>query len=169
MPSQDRDAVVAALEANLDHIERIFGALPPEVATRRPAGGGWSPLEVLEHLTVVERGVHKAITAAVARPPAETRTLNRDRLVAELATIGKAVEAPPTVIPSGRFGDQTLQVFRDRRITTINLARSLDVDWRAHHGEHPLFGLLDVGQWFILAATHGERHAAQIVAATTPA
>ena len=162
MPPLDQAAVIAALEANLDRIERLMARMTPEALTRRPAPDAWSPLEVVEHLAVVERGVHRQVTSAAAEPPSEKRTEEKDALVDGVAVVLKKWNAPEIVVPSNRFGEKAFTIFRDRRISTINLARTLDVDWRAHHAEHPLLGLLDVGQWFLLAARHGERHAHQI-------
>ena len=162
MPPLDHAAVIAALEANLDQIERLVVRMSPEALTRRPAPDTWSPLEVIEHLAVVERGVHRQVTSAAAEPPSDVRTEEKDALVDGAATVTTRLKAPEIVVPSSRFGDKAFVMFRDRRISTINLALSLDVDWRAHHAEHPLLGLLDVGQWFLLAARHGERHARQI-------
>jgi hypothetical protein len=166
MPPLDHAAVIAALEANLDQIERMVVRLPPEALTLRPAPDAWSPLEVIEHLAVVERGVHRQVANAAAVPPSNVRTEEKDALVDGAATVITKLKAPEMVVPNRRFGENTFNIFRDRRVSTINLARSLDVDWRAHHAEHPLFGLLDVGQWFLLAARHGERHARQIATAT---
>lgn len=160
----DREAVVAALEANLRHIERIVARMDESAATARSSPERWSPLETLEHLTVVERGVHKAITHAAGEGPTDLRTRKHDALIIGLATLPRKVKAPAMVVPTGRFGliGETLQVFRERRIITLDLARALDVVWDAHHSPHPIFGPLDIGQWLLLAATHGERHALQM-------
>jgi hypothetical protein len=163
MPPLDQAAVIAALEANLDQLERLVGRISADALTRRPEPTRWSPLEVIEHLAVVERGVHRAITTAAAVPPSDVRTEAKDRLIDGAGTVVKRLEAPSFVQPTSRFGEKAFEVFRDRRISTVNLARTLDVDWRAHHAEHPLLGTLDVGQWFLLAARHGERHAHQLV------
>lgn len=162
MPPLDRAAVIAALEANLDQIERLLVRMTPEALTRRPTPDSWSPLELVEHLAVTERAVHRQVTHAAAAPPSDVRTEEKDALVDGAATVVAKWKAPDFVVPSNRFGEKAFAIFRDRRISTINLARSLDVDWRAHHAEHPLLGQLDVGQWFLLAARHGERHAHQI-------
>lgn len=164
MSVTERSAVVAALEANLRHIERVVAHLDPATATTRPAPDRWSPLEVMEHLAVVERGVHKAIAAAAGLPPTEIRSREKDAMIASAGIVTRHLNAPEQVIPKGRFAtlDEALRFFRERRTATLDLARSLDVAWDAHHATHPLLGHLDVGQWFLLAATHGERHAAQL-------
>jgi hypothetical protein len=164
MPPLDHAVVIAALEANLDQIERLVVRMTPEALGRRPTPNAWSPLEVIEHLAVVERGVHRQVTNAAAEPPNDVRTEEKDPLVDGAATVITKLKAPEMVVPSSRFGEKAFTIFRDRRISTINLARTLDIDWRAHHAMHPLFGPLDVGQWFLLAARHGERHAHQIAA-----
>lgn len=164
MSVTDRAAVVAALEANLRHIERLVTHADPVAATVQPTPGEWSVLETVEHLALVERAVHKAVTAAAGREPSELRTRQKDAVVAGLSSYPTAVTAPEVVLPSGRYHTvaEALRIFRERRNTTLDLARSLDVAWDAHHAAHPLLGEIDVGQWFLMAATHGERHAVQI-------
>ena len=164
MSATDRAAVVAALEANLRHIERIVAQIDPVAAQTRPTPGEWSALEIVEHLAVVERAVHKSVTGAVGVPPSERRTRDKDPIIAGLATLPDRIVAPAIVHPTGRFTSlaEALRIFRERRTTTLDLARTLDVAWDAHHAPHPIIGTIDVGQWFLLAATHGERHAVQI-------
>ncbi|MES2304678.1 MAG: DinB family protein [Gemmatimonadota bacterium] len=164
MSLTDRPAVVAALEANLRHIERVVAHADPATSALRPTPDEWSVLEILEHLTVVERAVHKAITTAAGEAPGELRTRQKDAMVAGLASYPAAVSAPEMVHPKGRYESlaDALRIFRERRNTTLDLARSLDVAWDAHHFAHPLLGRIDLGQWFLMAATHGERHAVQI-------
>lgn len=163
MPPLDKAVVIAALEANIDQVERLFARMSPDAMVHRSAPGRWSPMEVIEHLAVTERGVHRQVTAAAAVPPSDLRTEEKDASIDALATVEIAWQAPEIVVPTGRFGEKGFEFFRDRRISTINLATTLDIDWRAHHAEHPRFGTIDVGQWFLFAARHGERHAHQIV------
>jgi hypothetical protein len=87
-----------------------------------------------------------------------------DAVIAGAGTVTRPLTAPEMVAPKGRFETlaEALQVFRERRTSTMDLARSLDVAFDAHHAPHPILGPLDIGQWLLLAATHGERHAAQM-------
>lgn len=164
MSLTDRPAVVASLEANLRHIEKLVAHVDPEIAKHRPSPEEWSVLEIMEHLAVVERGVHKAVSAAAGADATELRTRRLDPIVAGLATNPRKISSPEMAHPTGRFENvaEALRVFRERRNITLDLARALDVDWDAHHFPHPVFGDFDVGQWFLMAATHGERHALQI-------
>ncbi|MEP6589852.1 MAG: DinB family protein [Gemmatimonadota bacterium] len=164
MSATDRSSVVAALEANLRHLERLIAHVDPATATTKPAAEAWSVVEVIEHLAVVERGVHKAVAAAAGAPASELRTREKDARIAGAATFPGALTAPEPVTPTGRFAslEEASRFLRERRTATLDLARSLDVPWDAHHAPHPIFGMIDVGQWFLFAATHGERHAAQL-------
>lgn len=166
MSVTERDAVVAALEANLRHVERIVAHAEPAAAGARRDPERWSALEVLEHLAVMEKGVQKIIAGAAGAPPSELRTRDKDPMVARAAEPVTKLVAPDIVAPRGRYATlaEALQAFRERRQITIDLARSLDVAWDAHHAPHPYFGPLDIGQWLLLAATHGERHAKQFAA-----
>lgn len=164
MDPLDRAAVVTALESSLRQLERAVSRLDEAKATVRPAPDRWSPMEALEHLVVVERGIHKSVTAASGMPATDLRTRPMDSVIAGAGTVTRALTAPEIVAPTGRFHSvhEALVLFRERRTTTINLARTLDVPWEAHHAPHPLLGALDIGQWFLLAATHVDRHLPQI-------
>ena len=164
MDPMDRTAVVAALEASLRHLERVVSRLDEAKATVRPTPERWSPMETLEHLVVVERGIHKSVTAASGAAATDLRTRQMDSVIAGAGTVTRALVAPDVVAPTGRFHSvhEALVLFRERRITTINLARTLDVPWDAHHMTHPILGPLDIGHWFLLAATHVARHLPQI-------
>ena len=83
----DREAIVSALEANLRHIERIVSQLDDARAKTRPAPDRWSPLEHLEHLVVVERGVHKSVAAACGVDPSEQRTRKMAAVIAAICEI----------------------------------------------------------------------------------
>ena len=93
MDPLDRTAVVAALEANLRHLERVVARVDEQRATQRPAPDRWSPLEALEHLVVVERGIHKAVTAASGREPTDLRTRKMDAVIAGAGTVTRTLTA----------------------------------------------------------------------------
>jgi hypothetical protein len=161
----DRDAVIRALEANLATLEALVAALPDEGATGR-ADGGWTPRDIVEHLVAVEGSVHRVIRKALTLPPSERRTRERDAMIAGLATLPRKVQAPEIVAPSGRFASaaEAMVALREARAHTIHLARTVPAPWDAQHLPHPFFGELDIGQWLLMAATHGDRHARQISA-----
>jgi hypothetical protein len=157
----DRAALVAGLEENLVRVTRAARAVPDP--TRRPSGG-WSVLEVVEHLVMSERGIQRLIARAAAEPPAELRTAEQADVVESVATFPGKLQAPDVIAPTGRFDtlDEALRAFREARGSTVDLAQALDVDFEAHHAPHRFFGVLDLAQWFRFLATHGDRHAAQI-------
>ncbi len=159
----DRDVVIAALEANLATLERLVAELPPEGEVPR-ADGRWSACQVLEHLVLTEGGVHRLLRTALEAPPSPRRTREKDALVAGLATLPQRVTAPAAVAPAARFAatSDALAALRTVRAQSIELARTLPAPWDAQHVAHPFFGALDIGQWLLMLATHGDRHAAQI-------
>lgn len=157
----DRAALVAGLEENLLRVVRAARAVPDP--TRRP-DGGWSALDVVEHLVLTERGVQRLIARAAGEEPSEVRTAEQAAIVEAVAAHPKKLQAPEFIAPTGRFAslDEALRLFREARGSSVDLARALDVDFEAHHAPHPFFGVLDLAQWLRFLATHGERHAAQL-------
>lgn len=157
----DRAALVAGLEANLKRVDRAARAVPDP--THRP-DGGWSALEVVEHLVLSERGIQRLIARAAAEAPAERRTPEQAAVVESVATFPRKLQAPEFIAPTGRFAtlEEALRALRDARGSSVDLAQALDVDFEAHHAPHPFLGVFDLAQWFRFLATHGDRHAAQI-------
>jgi hypothetical protein len=138
--------------------------------------GGWSALEVLDHLAKSEEGISRMIRKLVrdalaqglaAETESETASILASLLPMDVEGASRKVVAPPTLVPA------TLPLRADV-LAALDESRARLVEWmRAGNGlalgtlgwPHPFFGPLTVYQWGVFVAQHERRHARQIARA----
>jgi hypothetical protein len=163
--------VLATLDASRQALRDSMAAIPAAVRAARPGPDRWSPVDIVEHLSLVEARfsavvggkIAEAVSAGLAperRPreplPERIRTLLADRT-------GKRT-APEAAIPSGALDEHMAWAAADKAREGFR-AVVLSADGRALSGvihEHPFFGPLNVYQWVELIAAHELRHVAQV-------
>jgi uncharacterized damage-inducible protein DinB len=132
----------------------------PALLSKTPAGGGWSLLQVLEHLHAMETLTVQRLREA---EPLEGRP-TPDLSVA--LDLGRRLEAPAAVRPRGAFA--TLADARrglEESSTKLRQAFAEAVaSGRADtHGlPHPVFGAMSIRQRYEAVALHELRHLYQI-------
>ena len=139
----------------------------------RPRSDAWSPLEILEHLALVEDSILQLLAPAVERHEprcgggglaALIRALPpRWRLVLLAHRFGKA-SAPKAVRPRGM---STRAAIIERLAAVRQATRAtLDADdpWRLAQlrRTHPILGRLDGIEWIEFIAAHDRRHRGQL-------
>jgi hypothetical protein len=140
-----------------------------DAAARRPTVGGWSMLQVAEHVAVSERGVawllRERLPAAPAPDPSIDRERVREVLTRAVPDRGARIEAPTRLQPTGTFPSLAAarEAFTTARAGLMALAASGDASLRAHALPHPIFGELTGEEWLLFTSLHVERHTAQIV------
>lgn len=170
-PDEWRDAVRQAARERRLLLDAVRD-LPTDLLERRPADGGWSMLQVIEHLGMVEARIAQGLSAARARlaaaGPLEPFPVEglaalppKNRLFAPI----ERVDAPQRMVPTGA-------VDRARAFTALEEARAaafallpdvVSIHPRRLTQPHPYFGELDVLQWFEFLAMHDRVHRGQIV------
>lgn len=145
-------------------------ALPPERWTDRPASGGWSIVELLEHLYKVEHSCARAIDRAArearaAGHPAET---DASSVLGSLDALGlrdrsMKREVPERVAPTGGWSPaealEKLAASRAELHEAIRAANGLALG--TVYQTHARFGELDLYKWILFVAEHEARHAQQ--------
>lgn len=160
----DREAVILALQDNLTALARRIDALPADAPAPAGTASGWTPCQVMEHLVTVEEAVHRLLDSLAAAPASGKNSRDKDPVIIGLATLPQRIVTPAPFEPTGRFtsaGDG-LATLRTVRAHTVQLARTMPEPWDSRHYPHPILGDLDIGQWLLMVATHGDRHARQI-------
>jgi hypothetical protein len=163
--------VLATLDASRRALRESVAAIPPAARTARPGPDRWSPVDVVEHLSLVEARFSAVVGGKIAEAlhaglglesqprealPERIRTLLADRT-------GKRT-APEAAIPSGAMNERTAWEAADKARAGFRAA-VLSADGRALSSvihEHPFFGPLNVYQWVELIAAHEMRHVAQV-------
>jgi len=127
----------------------------------------WSIRECIEHITVTERAIFGGMQKAMAAPPPEGLSKDRDiRVEKGMPDRTNKVKAPQELVPQGlpEFATpaQGVERFEKIRAETAKFFAETQGDLRAHGFPHPFFGMLDLYQWTLGLAGHCERHTKQI-------
>jgi hypothetical protein len=168
-----REQSVMDIEATLlherEHFLRMFERVPTDHRGVRPADGGWSAVEVAEHVSRVERGVVKMLTAgATMRQLTSAEELASAELtetkIAVVRTRTEKVQAPERAHPTGAFdADGVMAELARSRAALLETFRMTDpevLDRVAY--PHPFIGPLTLRAWVELVAHHDARHAQQL-------
>ena len=163
--------VLAKLNASRAALRDAMAAIPAEARRQRPAPDRWAPVEIVEHLSLVERRfaaiVGGKITEALSADlGAETgaREPLPPTVSGMLADRGMRRDAPDLARPSGTLDEAAAWAAADRAradfrdVVAGGDGRALSTVIHAH----PFFGALNVYQWVELIAGHEMRHVQQL-------
>jgi hypothetical protein len=132
----------------------------------RPSDRDWSVGELIHHLTLAEVSTGK-LTSKLLKEAGDSSTPFPAGLTGfaplPQRTPGPA-EAPPMVRPEhGHRVDELLGTFRQaRERSRQSIERLATVDPRELSWPHPIFGDLDLAQWWMLQAYHDADHLKQL-------
>lgn len=153
------------LRARLEEGRRRFldcvHGVSEEGARFSPGDGKWSILQVAEHVAVAERQM-LAMWFKLAAPG--TSPKQKDQVViANLGDRNKKNPSPDPSVPTGRFSSlrEAIASFVASREKTM-AALSSSEDMRSKVVVHPLSGIVDGHQLFLIMAMHPLRHAYQV-------
>lgn len=164
MPDAEKEHLLHALREGRAALERALDGVDEAVAARKPAGGGWSILECLNH--IVESESYLLSRLRVAQPSGQPVDRAREaKIAARAANRERRIEAPPESQPRGRY--ETLReaavVFDATRAETIGFLDRWEGDLRCWATDHPLFpGPVTCYETVLMMAAHPGRHAEQI-------
>jgi hypothetical protein len=163
--------VLATLDASRRALRESMAAIPPAIRTTRPAPDRWSPVEIVEHLSLVESRFSAVVGGKIADalhgglgPEQQPREPLPEKIRTTLADRSGKRTAPEAAIPSGGMTEAAAWAAADRAREGFRAAM-LSADGRSLSGvihEHPFFGPLNVYQWVELIAAHEMRHVAQV-------
>jgi len=164
MTPTEREYVITQFAQTRDLVKQTFGGLSAPQLLYRPASGGWSAAENLEHLIVVERRVFAGIERLLQQPPdpAKRPAMTDEQIVAIVGKVVEPVKAPPQALPTSQWPpEQLLPEFEKARQKTSAFAAASDGDLRRRFLPHYLYGDFDCYQWLVLLSAHCRRHCAQ--------
>jgi hypothetical protein len=165
----------ALLDANRAVIARIRAAVSDveaDAMTRRPADGGWSVAEVLEHLIVSADSYLTTIRALIqarSEAPIDANatwkpTLGGGLLAWSLRSPRK-LRAPRSYKPGPTPRPRVLEEFLQRQEDVGRfIIQAGQMDWRGVRMRSPVSPLLrmNLGDALTILVVHAERHAGQI-------
>jgi uncharacterized damage-inducible protein DinB len=166
MTSAERESLLKNLAESRERLLGMAQGLSGEQLHYRPRPDRWTVAECVEHIVAVEGRVLGIIQKTLETAPDSSKRSameGQDDAIVDGA-VGRVVrfQSPEALVPTGRWPDeQLLSEFEAVRQKTLDFAASTRADLRRHFFKHPAFGELDLYQWLLLIAAHGDRHRAQ--------
>lgn len=140
----------------------------------RPASGGWSVAEIVEHLAILEERLLGLMNVMVSKVEKTGPQDGGAGFQFKPVTLEQFAErsrrekytAPETAQPQGGVSiNDSLERMLKSRATLHELRPRLEAnDLSAARYPHPAFGPLDLYQWLVMIGFHEERHLRQIEA-----
>jgi uncharacterized damage-inducible protein DinB len=133
-----------------------------QAAVKPPTG--WSILECVEHVAIVEENLRRRLMEQASKAADELPRQRETLIVARAADRSRKVPAPETAHPRGRFTklSEAVESFCRSREQTIAYISSCQEDLRRLTMEHPLIGAVSGQEMLLMMIGHPFRHAAQI-------
>jgi hypothetical protein len=146
-------------------VERVEG-LSEGRRVARGEDGGWSAADIIEHLSLTERRVTRALEGMLPQASdsdgaASTFTPFSLDTYIERAR-GQKFEAPEYVRPRGVPLNESLAHLKESRAALEALRPRFDAANYAAQFPHPAFGPLNVAQWLAFIGLHEARHLRQL-------
>jgi hypothetical protein len=159
--SGEKQTLIERLRESERDFIAAAAVVPQECERVNPAEGCWSVLEVVEHLTLSDRGMWKRYQNA--GPNNGPIKFEADKFIQEVGLDRSSKrQAPDHVLPTGRFASlaEGLNEYRKTRGELIAFIESNN-DFRKKFVQHPV-AEMDGHQLFLLIAAHSDRHVMQI-------
>ncbi len=155
MYKQDNEKIRKALLTAVD-------GLSDAKLNEKPAEGEWSPMEILEHLYLIETYIAHNITRELAVEHSEK--VMKKPIQLTISRLVK-VDAPRQTSPSGDFiplEDMKSRLEKSRLLLdSIYDETPLEV-LESKSMKHPVFGKVPLVQWFPFIGLHEKRHLKQL-------
>ena len=161
----------------MDEIHARFdertSALGPEDLSARPDEASWSVVEIVEHVSMVEKSILKLIKMLLMKAEAAGVAANEDGSIGPVSveaiverSLREKYNAPETALPSGNVSvKDSLERMRAVRENLEELRpRLAKMNLSQASYPHPAFGPMNVYEWLILIGIHKDRHLRQIEA-----
>jgi len=156
------ESINDALNVFRSSADRFVAALTDASDTTwvfKPSPSVWSMAEVIEHVTMTDRGVRGLASRALRPFETGERSALDDAAIATIFD-GDGPPPPDTQEPTGTWTDPASAIEQFMEISDALAAwyESTDADLRSLTYPHPIFGLLDGVQWLLFAASHHDNH-----------
>ena len=150
---------------NAEIRKKLFQALEGQsndLMNTKPSAEEWSPMQILEHLHLMETVITKKVQEELAKAESEKA---KPKPIALTANRLVKVEAPDYVQPTAEY--QTIPQIKDklaesrRRLDAVfNDADPAELENRSM--KHPVFGPVPLNQWQAFVGLHEKRHLKQL-------
>ena len=136
--------------------------LTDEEFNRKPVNGGWSPKQILEHLSLMETLIATNVAKELKNPESPKAmkkpiSMSTNRII--------KVEAPGRTVPSDTFKTlcEMKQELHNSRLFLLDVYDSSNKEaLMSKSFKHPIFGQIPLCQWFPFVGMHEKRHLKQL-------
>lgn len=136
--------------------------LSDELLNQKPSAEEWSPIQILDHLQLMETVIAKNVAKQLENSQSEKAIKKPIQL-----TVSRVikVDAPKHVVPTNEF--VTLEDMKKRLEASSALLGSVYAEASKDELEmksmpHPVFGKVPLIQWFPFVGLHEKRHLKQL-------
>lgn len=167
MPDSEKQQLLRALHEGRVALGEPLVGLDEGLAVLKPAAGGWSILECMEHMVHSEQYLLSRLRIATRIAQPQQNPTREARIAARAADRTRPIDAPPVIHPYGRFTTlaEALAAFDSTRDEVMHYLESFSDDLRCWVTDHPLIpGPVTCYETLGMMAAHPKRHAQQIIA-----
>ncbi|MFL6228669.1 MAG: DinB family protein [Pyrinomonadaceae bacterium] len=165
------DIFAANAEVRRKLVERVE-SLGEGRCGERASADGWSVADIVEHLSLTERRVSRALDGMLPHVDgdgagAATGDAGQSFVPFSLEAFieqsrDQKFEAPEFIRPRGAMLSESLAHLRASRAALEAMRPRFEVADYSAQFPHPAFGMLNVGQWLAFIGIHEARHLRQI-------
>lgn len=149
-------------EAIRQHIFKAVEGLSDEKLNEKPAEGKWSPMQILDHLQLMENVIARNISKELDRGSSK-KAMKKPIQLTVSRTI--KVDAPSYTVPSDTF-IRLVEMTERLASSRANLNEVYDNApedlLKTKSLPHPVFGNVPLIQWFPFVGLHEKRHLKQL-------
>jgi hypothetical protein len=164
---------VADIFAENDRVRRALIARVESVSEERrgerASEDSWSVADIIEHLSLTERRVTRALDGMLPQAADGAMTEGAAQSFAPFSVDeyveqarDKKFEAPEFIRPRGVPLNESLAHLKESRAALEAMRPRFEVADYSAQFPHPAFGMLNVGQWLAFIGIHEARHLAQL-------
>ncbi|MBV6646544.1 MAG: DinB family protein, partial [Cyclobacteriaceae bacterium] len=152
------------LKITQEELVETLAKVGDDIWNKRPADGGWTVAECMEHIITAEGAIFMQLTKSLeAEANNELSTKAQDGwLLAKIADRGVKVNTPLPPAGNGKSKSEMLAEFESSRSNIAEFLEDKSLQLRNHFGRSP-YGPADAYQLLIVIAGHSMRHTSQIV------
>ena len=165
MEQAEKLEVLQKLQDGRDALGEVLRGVDDVEASRRPASGGWSILECVEHMVESERYLLTRLHAAEHTDQPFEKSRREGKIAMLAADRSRRIEAPEQAHPKGQFAtlSEAVAAFDATRTEVVRWVENCKGDPRCMLTDHPLIvGPVTCSETLTMIAAHPARHAKQI-------
>ncbi len=160
--NQERKFIKDYLMRTESDLLEIMASINDEQWTYKPANGGWSIAECMEHVIIAESAIWSGINKAMSAPAGNEDLSGNDAwLIGKINDRGNKVQTPVPPVDGKIAKTILIDKLKASRKQVYDYLENESLQLRNHYGKSP-YGPADAYQLLIVMAAHSMRHTAQI-------